>query len=62
VDLSSGFMRPHYYLGLCYLEANDWQKAEEQLKIARLLDLDGRYRAQTSDFLSLIEAVRKMEL
>jgi uncharacterized protein HemY len=55
-------VRPHYYLGLCYLEANDWQRAEEHLKIARRLDIDGRYRAQTADFLSFIEVVRKMEL
>jgi tetratricopeptide (TPR) repeat protein len=62
VALSSDFVRPHYYLGLCYLEANDWQRAEEHLKIARRLDIDGRYRAQTADFLSFIEVVRKMEL
>lgn len=62
VALSSGFMRPHYYLGLCYLEANDWQRAEEQLKIARQLDIDGRYRAQTGDFLTLINETKKRGL
>jgi tetratricopeptide (TPR) repeat protein len=62
VAVSSDFMRPHYYLGLCYLEANDWQRAEEHLRIARQLDIDGQYRAQTADFLTLINETRKRGL
>jgi hypothetical protein len=62
VAASSDFMRPHYYLGLCYLEANDWQRAEEHLKIARRLDIDGQYKTQTGDFLTLISETRKRGL
>ncbi|GAB4390297.1 MAG: tetratricopeptide repeat protein [Thermodesulfovibrionales bacterium] len=60
VSVSPSFMRPHYYLGLSYLEAGDYEKAEKHLVLAKDLDVDGQYLAQTRSFLSFIRKARDM--
>lgn len=60
VSVSPSFMRPHYYLGLSYLEIGDYDKAEKNFVLVKKLDVDGRYLAQTRDFLSLIKSAKRM--
>ncbi len=52
--------RAHYYLGLSYLEARQYEKAKLAFHAAREGDVDGRYKEQTSQVLSLINSLHKI--
>ncbi len=52
--------KAHYYLGLSYLEARQYEKAGQAFISTRQRDLDGRYKEQTSQMLSLINSLHKI--
>jgi tetratricopeptide (TPR) repeat protein len=62
IAASSDYVLPHYYLGLSHFELGDWVKAEEELKLTRELDPDGRYREDADDILKIIEMFRERGL
>jgi tetratricopeptide (TPR) repeat protein len=57
-DLSPNFAPAHYYLGLSYLELNQWPAAEEQFALTQETDRDGLYSRKSADFLKLVRFLR----
>ncbi|HEB02894.1 MAG TPA: hypothetical protein ENI12_06655 [Nitrospirae bacterium] len=52
--------RAHYYLGLSYMEARQYEKAGQAFISTREGDVDGRYLEQTSRMLLLINSLHKI--
>jgi hypothetical protein len=62
IAASPDFIMPHYYLGVCYLEQADWNKAADQMNLTAKLDFDGTYKERTANYLALIDEFRKRGL
>jgi|GEM_PF-4618442 tetratricopeptide (TPR) repeat protein len=61
IENTRNFLLPHYYLGICYLRQQKWEKAEIHLKTARKLDIEGEYKEELADFLKLIEIIKSQK-